>query len=58
VDLNSRLKPNTKAIDAGELLPTINDNYTGRAPDLGALELNQPEPQYGPRWLTWKPFYR
>ena len=58
MDLNFRLKPNTKAIDAGEILPTINDNYTGRAPDLGALELNQPEPQYGPRWITWKPFYR
>jgi hypothetical protein len=25
------------------LLPTINDNFTGRAPDLGAVELNQPE---------------
>ena len=58
MDLNFRLKPNTKAIDAGQLLPTINDNYTGRAPDLGALELNQAEPHYGPRWLTWKPFYR
>ena len=58
MDLNFRLKPNTKSIDAGQLLPTINDNHTGRAPDLGALELNQPEPHYGPRWLTWKPFYR
>ena len=31
---------------------------TGRAADLGALDLNQPEPHYGPRWITWKPFYR
>lgn len=24
----------------------------------GALELGQPAPHYGPRWLTWQPFYR
>ncbi|MBI4903950.1 MAG: right-handed parallel beta-helix repeat-containing protein [Acidobacteria bacterium] len=58
MDLNFRLKPNSKAVDAGVLLPTINDNHTGRAPDLGALETGQPEPHYGPRWITWKPFYR
>jgi hypothetical protein len=57
-DLNFRLKPASKAIDAGQLLPTINDNFTGTAPDLGALELNQPQPHYGPRWITWSPFYR
>ena len=58
MDLNFRLKANSKAIDAGAVLPTINDDFTGRAPDLGALELNQKEPHYGPRWITWKPFYR
>jgi hypothetical protein len=58
MDLNFRLKANSKAIDAGEVLPTINDDFTGKAPDLGALELNQKEPHYGPRWITWKPFYR
>ena len=58
MDLNFRLKANSKAIDAGLVLPTINDNFTGKAPDLGALELNQQEPHYGPRWITWKPFYR
>jgi hypothetical protein len=58
MDLNFRLKPNAKAVDAGVALPTINDGFTGKAPDLGALELNQPEPHYGPRWITWKPFYR
>jgi hypothetical protein len=40
------------------VLPTINDGFTGKAPDLGALERNQKEPHYGPRWITWKPFYR
>jgi hypothetical protein len=58
MDLNFRLKPNAKAIDAGVPLPTINDDITGKAPDLGALEFNKPEPHYGPRWITWKPFYR
>ena len=58
MDLNFRLNPKGKAIDAGVPLPTINDNFTGKAPDLGAVELNQPEPHYGPRWITWQPFYR
>ena len=57
-DLNFRLRANSKAIDAGAILPTINDDFTGAAPDLGALEFGRPEPNYGPRWLTWKPFYR
>lgn len=58
MDLNFRLKAGSKAIDAGEVLPTINDDFSGAAPDLGALELNQPAPHYGPRWVTWAPFYR
>lgn len=58
MDLNFQLKPNAKAIDAGVPLPTVNDNITGKAPDLGALEFNKPEPHYGPRWINWKPFYR
>jgi hypothetical protein len=58
MDLNFRLKAGSKAVDAGVVLPTINDGFTGTAPDLGALELNQPAPHYGPRWVTWEPFYR
>jgi hypothetical protein len=58
MDLDFRLKANSKAIDAGVVLPTINDEFTGKAPDLGALELNRTMPHYGPRWLTWMPFYR
>jgi hypothetical protein len=58
MDLNFRLKPGGKAVDAGERLPTINEDFTGKAPDLGALETGKPEPHYGPRWLTWQPFYR
>ena len=58
MDLNFRLKPGSKAVDAGVLIPTINDGFTGRAPDLGALEVGAPPPKYGPAWLTWQPFYR
>lgn len=58
MDLNFRLKPDSKAVDAGVVIPTVNDGFAGRAPDLGALEVNAPEPIYGPRWLKGQPFYR
>ena len=48
-DFDFRLKPGSVAIDAGILLPTINDDFTGKAPDLGAYELDRPLPHYGPR---------
>ena len=58
MDLDFRLKPSGKALDAGVRIPTVNDDYAGAAPDLGALEVTKPLPHYGPRWLTWQPFYR
>jgi len=58
VDLNFALKPDSKAVDAGVVIPTVNEDFAGRAPDLGALETGKPIPHYGPRWLTWQPFYR
>lgn len=58
MDLNFRLRPGGKAVDAGVAIPTVNDGFTGRAPDLGALEVGGAEIRYGPRWLTWAPFYR
>ena len=45
-------------LDAGVAIPTVNDSFTGRAPDLGALEVGKPAPKYGPRWLKGQPFYR
>ena len=44
-----RLSPKSEAIDAGAVLPNINDGYTGKAPDLGAYEYGTPRPWYGPR---------
>ena len=58
IALDFRLKPNSKAVDAGVRLPTINDGFAGKAPDLGAYEVGQPVPVYGPRWLKEQPFYR
>jgi hypothetical protein len=58
MDLNFGLKPQSNAVDAGERLPTINDEFSGSAPDLGALEAGQAVPHYGPRWIRWQPFYR
>jgi len=48
-EFDFRLRPGSTAIDAGMLLPTINDAYEGKAPDLGACELGKPLPHYGPR---------
>jgi len=44
-----RLRPKCVAVDAGCVLPNINDGFTGKAPDLGALEFGRPVPHYGPR---------
>jgi hypothetical protein len=48
-DFDFRLKPGSVAVDTGAVLPTINDDFTGKAPDLGAYEVGRPIPHYGPR---------
>jgi hypothetical protein len=48
-DLCFRLRAGSKAVDAGVLLPNVNDDFSGRAPDLGAYESGKPAPLYGPR---------
>jgi hypothetical protein len=58
MDLNFQLKSTAAPVDAGVVIPNVNDDFEGKAPDLGALESGQPAPHYGPRWLTWQPFYR
>lgn len=37
------------AVDAGSVIPGFNDTHGGAAPDLGAHELGEPLPQWGPR---------
>jgi hypothetical protein len=48
-DFDFQLRPGSVAVDAGVRLPNINDGFTGKAPDLGAYEVGQPVPHYGPR---------
>jgi hypothetical protein len=51
-DFDFRLKPGSAPIDRGAILPNITDGFTGKAPDLGALESGQSLPHYGPRPLA------
>ncbi len=48
-DLDFRLKAGSAAVDKGASIPNVTTGYSGNAPDLGALELGQPMPHYGPR---------
>jgi hypothetical protein len=45
------LKPGSAAVDAGQVLPNLCDDFIGAAPDLGAHELGRPAAHYGPRPL-------
>jgi hypothetical protein len=44
-----RLRAGGGAVDVGQVLPGINDGYSGTAPDAGAYELGAALPVYGPR---------
>jgi len=44
-----RLAGGSKAVDAAVVLPNVNDGFGGKAPDLGAYELGEALPHYGPR---------
>ena len=46
------LKAGCNVVDAGAILPNINDGFVGAAPDLGAHELGETLPTYGPRPLN------
>lgn len=48
-EVDLRIKAESSVVDVGCLLPGVNDGYNGDAPDLGAYELGQPLPHYGPR---------
>jgi hypothetical protein len=48
-DFDFRLRAGSVAVDRGIRLANINDDFTGQAPDLGAYEVGQPVPHYGPR---------
>jgi hypothetical protein len=48
-DFDFRLREGSAAVDAGVKLTGINDDFTGKAPDLGAYEVGKALPHYGPR---------
>ena len=48
-DFDFRLRPESVAVDRGVVLPNVNEDFSGKAPDLGALETGRPAPHYGPR---------
>jgi hypothetical protein len=48
-DLDFGLRPRSAAVDRGVVIPNVTDGFGGRAPDLGALELDAAPPHYGPR---------
>jgi hypothetical protein len=48
-ELDFRLKPGAAAIDRGTPIANVTEGFSGRAPDLGAIELNAAPPHYGPR---------
>ena len=46
---NPLLAPTSLAVDGGQLIPNVTDDYAGFAPDLGAWERGVPLPVYGVR---------
>ena len=48
-EIDLRLRPRSRAVDAGTGLPGLTDGFTGAAPDLGAYEQGAALPHYGPR---------
>jgi hypothetical protein len=55
--IDLRLAKGSAAVDSGAVLPGLNDGFRARRPDLGAYELGDPLPQYGPRVPVgpWRP---
>ncbi|MHC4874294.1 MAG: right-handed parallel beta-helix repeat-containing protein, partial [Planctomycetota bacterium] len=56
--VNCALAEGSVAVDAGEVLPNINDNFTGKGPDLGVYEIGKPIPHYGPSPEIFKIDYK
>jgi hypothetical protein len=48
-DTDVTLGASSLALDTGDPLPNINDDYAGAAPDLGAVERGDSLPEYGVR---------
>ncbi len=47
--MSLKLRQGSTAIDAAERISGINDDFTGKQPDIGAVEFGLSETTYGPR---------
>jgi Right handed beta helix region len=47
--LDLRPSATSRAVETGEILPGWNDGFHGSRPDVGAYEVGNPLPHYGPR---------
>ena len=45
--IDLRLKPDSRAVDSGLVLPGFNDAFAGAAADMGAQEAGRPALQFG-----------
>lgn len=52
LEFDFTLRARSRAVDAGMVLPNVNDGFVGKAPDLGAFERGRPAPTHGPRELS------
>ncbi|MYF71334.1 MAG: hypothetical protein F4181_15870 [Proteobacteria bacterium] len=50
-DFDFRLTEGSAAVDRGVRIPNVTDDFSGDAPDLGALKHGAELPHYGPRPL-------
>ncbi len=48
-DVDLRPKPGSAVVDVGCVIPSVNEDFDGKAPDIGAYEAGRPMPVYGPR---------
>ena len=44
--------PSSPGFDAGEIIPNFNDDFRGKAPDIGAFEAGSPPMEFGVRART------
>jgi len=45
------LKPASEVVDTATSVPNVNDGFSGKAADIGAIEAGAELPVYGPRPL-------
>jgi hypothetical protein len=57
-NVDPTLSATSNAVDAGKIIPGLNEAFEGAAPDLGALERGKPMPFYGADFSPYATFRR